>query len=309
MRVALFGQGVMGARHARTLRSHADAGELRVYDADPSRRTHDSAEAALEGADAAVIAAPAGTHAALLRLCADAGVPVFCEKPIATDLQEAIAVVDALRRRDAVTQMGFQRRFDTSFRAAREDLCSGRLGRPRSFTMATFDRTPPPPAYVAGSGGIFRDMHVHDFDTVRWLFGEEIEEVWAGGSALGDPVFAEHGDVDVSGVVVRLAGGAIGTIAGSRQNPDGYLARLEVYGDGASHVLPQPRAYRDFLDRYDEAYGRELACFLEVASGRRESPCTVLDGLESLRAAVAAERARRGRTGVRIADVPGLGSA
>ncbi|HEX4216001.1 MAG TPA: Gfo/Idh/MocA family oxidoreductase [Candidatus Dormibacteraeota bacterium] len=308
MRVALFGQGVMGTRHARTLRSRGDVTDLRIYDADPGRRTHETPEQVLEGAGAAVIAAPAGTHAGLLELCAEHGVPVFCEKPIATDLEEAIRVVEVLRGHDAVTQIGFQRRFDDGFRAAREDLRSGRLGTPRSFTIATFDRTPPPPAYVAGSGGIFRDMHVHDFDTVRWLFGEEIEEVWAAGSALGDPVFAENDDIDVSGVVVRLAGGAVGAIAGSRQNPDGYLARLEVYGDQASHVLPQPRSYRDFLDRYDEAYGRELACFIEVASGKRPSPCTVFDGLESLRVAVAAERARRGGAGVRVAAVPGLGA-
>lgn len=306
MRVALLGQGVMGGRHARTLRSHGDVTDIRIYDADPGRRTHETPEQALEGAGAAVVAAPAGTHAELLRLCAQHEVPVFCEKPIAADLEEAIEVVEVVRRHGAVTQMGFQRRFDGAFQAVREDLRSGRLGRPRSFTMATFDRTPPPPAYVARSGGIFRDMHVHDFDTVRWLFGEEIEEVWAAGAALGDPVFAENGDIDVSGLVVRLAGGAVGTIAGSRQNPDGYLARLEVYGDTASHTLPQPRSYRDFLDRYDAAYGSELACFLEVAAGSRPSPCTVLDGLESLRVAVAAERARRGGSGVRVADVPGI---
>ena len=293
----------MGSFHAATLAADERVEEVVVWDADPSRSTVRSLEQALAGAGAAVIATPAATHAELLERCVEAGVPTFCEKPLALDLEAAEAVARRVAAAGVAVQLGFQRRFDAAFRAAREMVATGALGSVRAFALATFDRVPPPPAYVPSSGGLFRDMHIHDFDLVRFLLAEEVAEVEALGGVLVDSVFGASGDVDTSAIAVRMAGGALGTVVGSRANPAGYVARLDVYGSRDALAVREDRRFEGFLDRYPDAYRAELRAFLAAVRGEGEVACTVEDGLAALRVAEAAERSLRERRPIRLEEI------
>ena len=301
MKVALLGRGTMGGFHAATLAGEPGV-EVRTWDADPARRTVDSLEAALDGAQAAVVATPAATHAELVERCLGAGVAVFCEKPLALDLAAARRLAGLADQSGAVLQVGFQRRHDAVFGRLRERVAAGELGRIHAFTLATFDRTPPPRSYIPTSGGLFRDMHIHDFDAIRWLLGE-VAEVQALGAVLVDQAFAESGDVDTSALSLRMESGALGVIAGARANPAGYVARLDVYGSRDAASVREDRPYRDFLDRYPDAYRAELRSFLAAVRGEVEVGCTARDGVEALRVAEAAERSLRERRPVALADI------
>ena len=160
-------------------------------------------------------------------------------------------------------------------------------------------------SYVPQSGGLFRDMHIHDFDTVRWLFGQEVEEVYATGSVLVDEGFAASSDVDTSGLVLRFTDGLLGVVGGGRQNAAGYIARLDLYGSLDMASVREERPYQDFVDRYPAAYQAELDHFLRVARGEAEPASTVRDGLEAMRLAEAADRSRRERRPVRLIEIPG----
>lgn len=291
----------MGGFHATTLES--ERVQLRVWDSDPTRATVGTLEKALDGADAVVIATPAPTHAALVKRCVEQRLPVFCEKPLDIDLAKSIALVELIEQAGGVVRMGFQRRFDAFFVKARAALHREGMGRCHAFAMASFDRTLPPPEFVSSSGGLFRDMHVHDFDSIRWLFDQDVIEVQAIGTAV-DAMFAKHDDVDTSAVLLRLAGGTLGTIAGGRANPAGYTARLDVYGCSESVSVREDRRYADFLDRYAEAYRAEIRSFLGVARGDVDVASTARDALEALRVAEAAELSRRERRPVAVAEIP-----
>ena len=248
MVVGLIGAGTMGGFHAQTLRSTPGV-ELRIYDVDPGRRTVASLEECLDGASCAVIASPSVTHAEMIRLCVDRGLPTFCEKPIDVSLEVTHLIADHVGSVGGTVQIGFQRRFDAAFKRVRSAVRDGSLGRVHGFTAATFDRTPPPLTYVAFSGGIYRDMHIHDFDSVRWVFGREVVEVCAFGSVLTDPGYEQHQDVDTTGVMLRFDDGLLGVVCGGRVNADGYIARLDVYGSKQMASAREDRPYRDFLDR------------------------------------------------------------
>ncbi len=331
MRIALLGVGRLGASHAATLKALPEITELRIYDADAARArevaaplgalTADSVDAAIESVDAAVIVTPTDTHAPLVRRCLDAGIPTFCEKPIAIGLAETRAIVDHVAKAKGRLQIGFQRRFDAGYRRAREAVRGGATGTVYSFNMVSCDRLPPPDAYVATSGGQFKDQLIHDFDITRWLFDQEVADVYATGSTLGFPHYAALGDVATSAVLVRLAGGALGLISGARHNEAGYDIHVEIHGardtiaigidartpwrsvetDAAPLAGPP---YPSFFVRFGDAYRAELAHFLRFARGEAENACTAQDALEALRIAEAAARSRREARPVRLADVP-----
>jgi len=143
-------------------------------------------------------------------------------------------------------------------------------------------------------------MHIHDFDSIRWLFGQEVVELSAAGSVAVDPRFGELDDVDTTALTLRLRDGTLGTMVGCRSNPAGYVARLDVYGSTGSASIREERPHSDFLDRYPDAYRAELRYFLSVARGQAGSPCTVRDALEALRLADAADRSRRSGRPVRL---------
>jgi myo-inositol 2-dehydrogenase/D-chiro-inositol 1-dehydrogenase len=241
---------------------------------------------------------------------------------VALDLQTLDGVRADVEAAGILVQVGFQRRFDAGYAAAREAVASGAVGRILVMRAATHDPVPPPAEYIATSGGIFRDLHIHDLDAVRFVSGEEITEVYADGAALDAPWAGELDDVDVAAAVLRLSGGGLVIVSGTRRDPLGYDVRLEVFGTTDSIAVGQgPRspirpidsdpptmAYRDFWDRFAPAYRNELATFVETVRTSSPSPCPLDEARAALVAALAAERSRRERRPVKI-DEAGLAPA
>src|SRR5436190_10473577 len=276
LHVGVIGVGRIGALHARTLAGLDDVAAVSVTDTDLDRaeqlaqalevRSAPSAEALVDdGVDALVIATPTPSHASLIRLAGSARVPTFCEKPVALDLATLDAVVDEATRAGSFVQVGFQRRFDSGYRAAHDAVATGALGTVLVLRAATHDPAPPAEEYIATAGGIFRDLHIHDFDAIRFVTGREIVEVYADGAVREARWFEAVGDVDAAAAVVRLDDGVLAVLTGTRHDPRGYDVRLEVFGTrdsisvGTDSRTPlrsvepggggAPAAgYRDFLD-------------------------------------------------------------
>lgn len=309
MRIGILGLGRIGAFHAETL-SGLDVVESLVV-ADPfaeaaktaaerfGAEVADSPEAVLAaGVDGVVIAAATDAHPGLILAAVDAGVPVFCEKPVARTMAEGVAVLRAVEARDVPVQIGYNRRFDAGFAAARAAVLAGELGTLHTVRSTTLDPAPPPAAYVAASGGIFRDCSVHDFDIVRWVTGREVTEVYAVGGNRGARYIAEAGDADTTGALLTLDDGTIAVISNSRHNGRGYDVRMELHGFEDSIAVgledklplrsvepgvtfPAGTPHDFFMDRFTTAYRAELSAFTEVVAGSRPSPCTVADALEA----------------------------
>ena len=329
MRVAQLGAGRIGAMHAETLAALVGPEALTVADVDPARaqavagavgaRSAGIREAIRE-ADALVIAASSTAHPELIRDGIARGIPVFCEKPLATGLEETKQLVGEIEASGIPFQLGFQRRFDAAYREARRLVEDGSLGTLYVVRLAGHDPEPAHDAYIRASGGIFNDFSVHDFDVTRWLAGQEVEEVYADGAVLGFPVYAKYGDVDTAVATLRLSGGTRAILSAARHDPLGYDIRTELFGSGDSVSVglgphtpmrslepgvaaPAGPAWKMFLDRFRDAYETELRSFLGVASGAAESLCTARDGLEAVRVAVAATRSLHEHRPVRIAEV------
>ncbi len=334
MRIGLIGLGRIGAFHARTLVGIPAIKSLVVTDPVPDRTTQvvdrhrldgvegvDSLEALLgSGVDGVVVAAGTDAHPELVLACVEAGLPTLCEKPVA---QSGAAGAELLRRLAGSTvpvQMGFQRRYDAAIAAARAAVVSGELGWITTVRSTTLDPAPPPPEYVAVSGGMFRDCGVHDFDAIRWVTGQEAVEVYATGSNRGADFFRRYGDVDTSAAIVTFADGALGIVSNTRYNGRGYDVRLEVHGsedsvgagidDGWPIRATEPGVkfpagppHRFFMDRFQPAFRAQFEAFLEVVAGDRPSPCTVADGLEADWIAEACARSAREHRPVRIEEV------
>jgi myo-inositol 2-dehydrogenase/D-chiro-inositol 1-dehydrogenase len=246
--------------------------------------------------------------------------PAFCEKPLALGFEETVAIVERVESTGAVLQLGFQRRFDPGYREAKRLIDGGKLGTLYSIRMAGHDPEPPHEGYIPQSGGIFRDLHVHDFDILRWLTGGEVEEVYAQGSVRGFDVFARYGDVDTSAALMRMVDGTLVVMTGGRHDPLGYDIRMEIFGSGDSISIglddrtplrsvepgvtpPKGPAYSNFLERFEDAYRAELARFLDLARGEAENPCTARDSLEALRIAMAADRSLAEKRPVTMEEV------
>jgi len=329
--VGLVGAGRIGAFHAHTLRELADVDRLTIADAVPetARRVAaevgataaESAEVMVDaGVDALVIATPTPAHAPLVELAAAAGLPAFCEKPVALELGTLERVIATVEEAGITVQVGFQRRFDPGYRRAREAVADGSIGTLLALRAATHDPSPPAEAYIARSGGIFRDLHIHDLDAIRFVTGLEIEEVYADGSVREAPWFATHGDVDAAAALLRLEGGVLGVLTGTRHDPLGYDVRLELFGTADSaavgldprtplHSL-EPSAgptgqngYRDFIDRFGGAYRAELAAFVETVRDGGPSPCGLGEARAALQAALAADRSRTDRRPIRTGEI------
>ena len=330
MRIAVLGVGRLGASHAATLAALPGVTQLTLYDADPQRakdvaaplkaKAVTSIDEAFTDADAMVIVTPTDTHAPLIKRAIDAGLPTFCEKPIAIGIPETRDIVEHVKRKNGRLQIGFQRRFDAGYQRAQRELRSGSLGAVYSFLMVSCDRMPPPDAYIKSSGGQFKDQLIHDFDITRWLFGQEVAEVTATGSTKGVPQYEGMGDVGTSAVLVKLADGTLGLITGLRHNEAGYDIHVEIHAakdtlaigvdprtpwrsvEADAPTLAGP-AYPSFFVRFGDAYKAELAHFLRFAKGEAENPCTAADALEALRVAEAAGRSWRERRPVALTEI------
>ena len=329
MRVAQLGAGRIGAMHAEILTGLLEPGALTVADVDASRATSVAGAVgarvagiaeAIRDADALVIAASSTAHPELIRAGMGRGIPIFCEKPLATGLDETKRLVDEIETSGVPFQLGFQRRFDAAYAEARRLVEDGSLGRLYVVRLAGHDPAPPHEAYIPASGGIFNDFSVHDFDVTRWLTGQEVEEVYADGGVLGFPVFAKYDDVDTAVATLRLSGGTRAILSVARHDPLGYDIRTELFGSGDSVSVglgprtpmrslepgvapPAGPAWRMFIDRFRDAYENELRAFLRLASGEGESACRARDGLEAVRVAVAATRSLHEHRPVRISEV------
>lgn len=311
MRIGLIGLGRIGAFHADTLAGLDAVDELVVTDPvaaavdgvtgrlGTARAVADPTALLDSGVDGVVIAAATNVHADLIRAAVAKGVPTFCEKPVAGTIAESLAVQEAVAGSEVPVQIGYPRRFDPAFVAARDAVRAGELGRVTTVRSTTLDPAPPPAAYLAVSGGVFRDCSVHDFDAVRWVTGQEVVEVYAVGSVDPDAaadMYADHCDHSTVSALLTLSDGTIGVVSNTRTNGRGYDVRLEVHGvaDAVAAGLdeglplrsthpgatwPTGPAHGFFMDRLAEAFRTELATFTRVAAGQEANPCTVDDAM------------------------------
>src|SRR3954464_4193606 len=241
MRLGLIGLGRIGAFHAANLSQLDVVDSLVVTDAVPTvtasiaerfgAEAAESPEALIAaGVDGIVIAAATDAHLPLIKAGVDAGVPVFCEKPLSGVVEEAVAIADYVNESGVPVHVGYPRRFDRAYLAARDAVAGGELGWVHTVRSTTLDPAPAPREYIAVSGGIFRDCSVHDFDTVRWVTGREVVEAYATGSARGADFFAELGDVATAQTLLTFDDGATAVVSNTRYNARGYDVRLELHG-------------------------------------------------------------------------------
>ena len=319
--MAVLGCGRIGRIHARNLALHPRGKLVSVFDVAAEAARQTATELGVRRAEtleevwadreiaAVVVATPTDTHVSIITAAVRAGKAVFCEKPIDVDLERARSCWRDIARQRPRVMMGFNRRFDPSFRALRERLQLGAIGRLELVVITSRDPAPPPLAYIRSSGGLLRDMTIHDFDMARFLAGD-ITQVEAFGANLVDPKIAKLGDIDTCTVSLRAKSGALLQINNSRRCVYGYDQRIEVFGAagmlqagnqratsveywGAEHTGARDPVLNFFIERYAEAYRAELDAFVaSVAEGRPMSP-DFSDGLEALRLAVAAEESLR----------------
>ena len=299
-RILLLGAGRIGATHAETIASHPEAILRRIVDvrADAARELasrfgvdHGSDSAAAVNAaeiDAVMIASSTDSHVEIIELAAAAKKPIFCEKPIDLNLARVEACLARVKEAGVPLQIGFNRRFDPHFTALQARLRNKEIGQPEIVRITSRDPAPPPMDYVKVSGGLFRDMMIHDFDTARWLLGDEPVSLHATASNLVDPAIGEAGDVDTAVVTLKMRTGALCILENSRRAVYGYDQRIEVHGSKgmlqADNPLPSTvsrwqasgrhddRMMTLFIDRYADAYRAELDHFLEVIDGATPSP-------------------------------------
>jgi len=243
LRIGIVGVGRIGLQHAAVVVAQPMVGELLVCDADPTRAQRAASQLGapvvpldhlFSSVDAVIITTPTSTHAELLMEAARAGVPAFCEKPVALDVPTTRAVVEVVEQTGTLVQIGFQRRFDAGYIAAREAVRSGQLGELRRAHLLTCDPAPPAAEFVPASGGIFKDCGIHDVDILCWTTGRTVVEVDAYGVNRGASFFAEAGDVDEAVGILRLDDDTLATLQLSRYNGQGYDVRMELAGTAGS---------------------------------------------------------------------------
>ncbi|MWV60073.1 inositol 2-dehydrogenase [Rathayibacter sp. VKM Ac-2754] len=329
LRFGLIGTGRIGQVHAANIAADPEAALAWVCDPfiDGANAvsalyggtvTTDAAEMFASGEiDAVLIASPTATHVDLLEAAIDAGVPALCEKPIDLDIARVDALLPRVQSSGVPIALGFNRRFDPAFAEARARVAAGEIGALEQLSIISRDPAAPPAAYVAVSGGIFRDMTIHDFDMARF-FLPDIVEVSATGTTTFDPGAREHGDFDTAVVTLRASSGALVSITNSRHSSVGYDQRIEAFGaDGsievanaltslvsvsnASSVQAKPPYQDFFLERYSVAYRAELSEFIKLARGEESTSPTFADGRAALILADAAARSAVERVAVGVA--------
>lgn len=251
------------------------------------------------------ICSPTDTHTTMIKAAAKAGKNIFCEKPISFSDEETIEAFKAVEKAGVKLQIGFNRRFDKNFDHVKKCVATGKIGELHILKITSRDPEPPGLDYVKSSGGLFMDMAIHDFDMARFVSGSEVEEVYVQGAALINPEFASLGDVDTAIITLKFANGALGVIDNSRKAVYGYDQRVEAFGsNGAVEIgnetetlaklstnsgveLDQPLHF--FLERYNEAYIREVQEFFEAIQKDKAVPCSFEDGIMAQRIAQAAK--------------------
>jgi myo-inositol 2-dehydrogenase/D-chiro-inositol 1-dehydrogenase len=330
LRFGLLGAGRIGKVHARAVAGNPDAELVAVADAMPAAaeaiakqhgcevRSIDRILAAGD-IDAVVICTPTDTHADLIETFTNAGKAVFCEKPIDLSLDRVKACLKTVRANRGTLMVGFNRRFDPHFAAVRAEIDKGAIGKVEMVTITSRDPGAPPIDYIKRSGGIFRDMTIHDFDMARFLLGEDVTEVSAMASVLIDKAIGEAGDSDSVQVMLKTASGKMAVISNSRRATYGYDQRIEVHGSNglvsAENQRPvsievasslgytRPPLHDFFMTRYTEAYAAEIAAFIAAVNSGTPAHPSGEDGLAALMLAEAALKSvKEGRT-VRVSEV------
>ena len=337
MRIVVVGAGRMGVIRAEDLAADGRVDEIVITNRSSERAAELAARVGgatapwgdLPEADAYAVTTATDTHAELLEQLVPRGAPLLIEKPLAMTLEETDALI---ARAEGITmQVGFQRRFDAGLRRIKEAIESGRLGTLYSLTLTAHDIAPGSPEFIAGSGGTFRDMLVHDLDQARWLGGSDISTVYATGTVRHHSDYAAADDYDVVAAHLTLANGVPVLISGTRHDPVGHDIRAEAFGSldsmaaGLNPRTPLHAAddvdgqrllgaylsdgagaadtYRGFMDRFREAFTAETSAFVDVVRGERANPCTPQDARAALAAAIACERSARQRRVVEMAEV------
>jgi myo-inositol 2-dehydrogenase / D-chiro-inositol 1-dehydrogenase len=327
MRFGVIGAGRIGKIHGANVAARQDSSVGYVADADPT------AALALAGAtgakvatidqifaakdvDAVAICAPTDTHADLIERAARANKAIFCEKPIDLDVDRVRACLEVVKQTNATLMVGFNRRFDPNFASLRKRVAEGAIGALEIVSITSRDPGPPPLAYIARSGGLFRDMMIHDFDMARFVLGEEPVAVSAMGSALVDKAIGEAGDIDTAVVIMETKSGKVAQISNSRRASYGYDQRIEAHGDkgmvhaanvrettvewAGAHGFTSDKALNFFLERYEAAYRYELDAFVGAVNAGAKPRPDGDDGLKALLLADAAYRSWKTKQRVRI---------
>jgi myo-inositol 2-dehydrogenase/D-chiro-inositol 1-dehydrogenase len=325
--IAVLGAGRIGRIHAGNIAAHPDARLAGIADTIPDAaarlaETLGTQTLSIEDAlcaDAVLIASPTPTHADYIERAAARQLPVFCEKPIDLSADRVRACLTTVRQAGIKLMVGFNRRFDPHFATLKSRLDAGEIGALELLTIISRDPSPPPIAYVETSGGLFRDMMIHDLDMARFLLGEEPVQVTAAASCLVDKAIGAAGDVDTAVVTLRTASGRLCQISNSRRASYGYDQRIEAHGAKgmlrAGNVLPTTVELADaagfrsdpvlpfFLERYAAAYRAELGAFIAAIAGGAAAHPDGADGLRALLLADAALEASRTGRAVRPAEV------
>jgi myo-inositol 2-dehydrogenase / D-chiro-inositol 1-dehydrogenase len=326
--VAIFGAGRIGQIHARNAAAQP---ELTLkYVIDPNRAAADAlakqTAAEVVDIDAAlsdrsvsgvIIASATNAHLDQALLAAAAGKAIFCEKPLDLDLARARSAASQLSR--ARMLVGFNRRFDPHFAVLKTRIDSNAIGKLESLNIISHDPAPPPVAYIRTSGGLFKDMAIHDFDMARYLMASEVTEVYAKAAVLVDPVFAEAGDWDTACTTLTFENGAFAVIDNSRKAVYGYDQRVEMFGSEGmvtvanntpdTHILCNREGIHTalplhfFLERYAESYLLEMRAFIDAVVKQEPVPVGGEDGLKSVIIALAAGLSARENRPVKLSEI------
>ena len=330
IRIGLLGAGRIGQVHARAVSSVPTAQLVAIADpisaaAGAVRNTYGCDIRTIEqilvsdDIDAVIICTPTDTHADLIEQFARAGKAIFCEKPVDLDLERVQACLSVVNETNTTLMVGFQRRYDPDFQALRAAIDAGHIGDVEMVTLISRDPGAPPYDYIERSGGIFRDMMIHDFDVARWMLGEEVETVQAAASVLTDPEIGNRGDFDSANAILRTASGKQCTITNSRRATFGYDQRIEVHGSAGSvaagnhhqsritvangHGYTRPPLLDFFMTRYIVAYDAEIKHFIDCVANRAQPRTSGHDGLMSIVLAEAALESVRTGAAVRLVDI------
>ena len=330
LKVGLLGAGRIGNVHAKAITGHPGSQLVAVSDVNTEAARALAAQYGAEGrtteailADAAIdavlVATSTNTHADLIEAATRAGKAVLCEKPVDLSLARAQACRKAAAATGRPVMIGFNRRFDPNFAALKAAADRDEIGKAELLAITSFDPAPPPVSYIAVSGGLFRDMMIHDFDMASWIMGATPKTVTAVGSSIVDPAIGEAGDVDTAVVTLHYADGRIAVIKNSRRAVYGYDQRLELLGSAgllsAGNVLEntlskattsgvvsaKPEYF--FLERYMRAYAAEWGAFVAAVTAGTPVPVTLDDGVNALALAEAATRSAKTGETVALASV------
>jgi myo-inositol 2-dehydrogenase/D-chiro-inositol 1-dehydrogenase len=332
LKVGLLGAGRIAGVHATAITNHPGSSLVAVSDINTTAAQKIAAQYGAEvrdtdnilrdrTIDAVLIATSTDTHSDLIERATAAGKAVLCEKPVDLSLARARACQEAVASTGCPVMIGFNRRFDPNFSTLKKAVDAGEIGKPELLSITSFDPAPPPVSYIKVSGGLFRDMMIHDFDMANFIMGTAPATVTAVGSSIVDPEIGGAGDVDTAVVALSYADGRIAVIKNSRRAVYGYDQRVELLGsDGllqAQNMLEntvvksttqgvtgaKPTYF--FLERYMPAYAAEWAAFVEAVDGARPLPVTLADGVAALAMAEAATLSVRTGAPVSIASLVG----